>query len=358
LTTATAEGTARYAERLPGLPPAHFRRLGALTLSSVGVGTYLGRPDDATDASYAEAIAAALQGGLNLVDTAVNYRHGRSERAVGKALSAAFAAGIARDEVVVATKGGYSPSPDPEYMKGLVNQGLMAAADVVSGIHCLAPEYLRHQLSTSLRNLGLPAVDVYYVHNPEQQLEEADPREFLRRVRRAFELLEAEAGAGRIGCYGTATWNGYRVARGTRGWLSLEGLVQIARDVAGDAHHFRVVQLPANLAMTEAYGDPTQVVEGVEMALLDAAQRLGIAVVTSAPLLQGRLARSVPPELDAAFPGLDTGAQRAVQFARSLPGVTATLVGMSRVEHVQEALGLARVAPVSPDRVRSLFSAG
>lgn len=359
MTEARADGTGRYRQRFEGLPRGHFRPLAGRTVSSLGVGTYLGREDDATDDLYAEALLAALQGGINLLDTAINYRTQRSEKAIGRAVAAAAGAGIGREEVVVATKGGYIPSRDPgAYVKGLVADGVIEARDVAAGVHCMAPAYLRHQLQQSLSNLGLQSVDVYYLHNPEQQLEEVDRREFLRRMRRAFEALESHVGAGRIGVYGTATWNGYRVARGSQGWLSLEGFVQLARDVAGDAHHFRVVQAPLNLAMTEAYGDPTQVVDGVEMALLDAAERLGIAVVTSAPLLQGRLTRGLPPELETAFRGLDTDAQRAVQFARSAPGVVTTLIGMSRVEHVREALRVAAVPPATPDEVRSLFSAG
>src|SRR5207245_2305543 len=92
-----------------------------------------------------------------------------------------------------------------------VDTGVARADEIAGGIHCLAPSYLRHELSRSLANLGLASVDVYFLHNPEQQLDELDRREFSRRVRAAFEALEAEADAGRIGVYGTATWNGYRV---------------------------------------------------------------------------------------------------------------------------------------------------
>ncbi|HET7746799.1 MAG TPA: aldo/keto reductase [Vicinamibacteria bacterium] len=359
MTLATADGTARYRARFKTLPDSHFRSIAGRTVSSLGAGTYLGREDDATDERYVEALAAAVRGGINVLDTAINYRIERSEKAVGRALATLVAGGIGREEVVVATKGGYIPSRDPAaYVKALVDAGVITPKEVAAGVHCIAPEYIRHQLRQSLANLGLDGVDVYYLHNPEQQLEEVDRREFLRRMRLAFEALEAHVAAGRVGVYGTATWTGYRVARGSPGWLSLEGLVQLARDVAGDGHHFRVVQAPLNLAMTEAYGDPTQVANGVEVALLDAAQALDIALVTSAPLLQGRLSRGLPAELQSAFPSLSTDAQRAVQFARSCPGVVTTLVGMSRVEHVKEALALAAVPPATGDQVRSLFSAG
>src|SRR5262245_8824998 len=90
---ATAAGTARYAERLASrVHPEHFRR-SWLRVSSLGIGTYLGRDDDATDQAYRQSVECALDLGLNVVDAAINYRHQRSERAIGAALRAAIARG-------------------------------------------------------------------------------------------------------------------------------------------------------------------------------------------------------------------------------------------------------------------------
>ncbi len=354
-TRATTAGTATYAASVSAAP-GHFRSALGLTLSSIGLGTYLGRDDEAADAAYHDAIVAAVRGGVNVLDSAVNYRLERSERAIGRAIATLAREGTPREALVVATKGGYVPAPDPEaYFATIVARGLARREDLVAGCHSMAPGYLRHQLATSLANLGLAAVDVYYVHNPEQQLEEVDRPEFLARLRAAFEALEAEADAGRIGVYGTATWNGYRVPADDPGALSLEAVVGLAREVAGDRHRFRVVQLPFNLAMAEAHGHPTQVVDGAPAPFLEAAARLGVTVMTSASILQGRLARHLPPAVSKAFPGLATDAQRALQFARSTPGVTTALVGMGRLAHVEENLRLVGFPPASPDAVRSLF---
>jgi aryl-alcohol dehydrogenase-like predicted oxidoreductase len=176
-------------------------------------------------------------------------------------------------------------------------------------------------------------------------------------VRAAFEALETAVAAGRVGAYGTATWNGYRVPPGSPGALSLEELVSLAREVAGAGHHFRFVQLPLNIAMTEAYGHATQTVAGGPASLLDAAGHFDVAVVTSASILQGRLARGLPASLGESFPGLTSDAQRALQFTRSAPGVTTALVGMSRVEHVRENLALV-AAPPAPQAFASLFQPG
>ena len=57
-----------------------------LTLSNVGMGTYLGEPDRSTDMAVTEAIKASVQSGINVVDTAINYRSQKAERAVGAAV--------------------------------------------------------------------------------------------------------------------------------------------------------------------------------------------------------------------------------------------------------------------------------
>ena len=77
---ATREDTTTYQQRFSStLAPAHFRESLGLKLSSIGFGTYLGEADDATDAQYAEAISRVLARGCNVLDTAINYRHQRSE---------------------------------------------------------------------------------------------------------------------------------------------------------------------------------------------------------------------------------------------------------------------------------------
>src|SRR2546430_10215329 len=143
-------------------------------------------------------------------------------------------------------------------------------------------------------------------------------------------MLERQVAAGRVGQYGVATWNGFRTRPDAREHLWLAELVREAEAVAGRGHHFKVIQLPYNLALHEAYASATQVVEGERLTPIEAAARFGIAVMASASILQGQLSRRLPQAMADAFPGLQTWAQRALQFVRSTPGITAALVGMSR----------------------------
>ena len=219
----------------------------------------------------------------------------------------------------------------------------------------MTPRYLAHQLAQSLRNMNLEAVDVYYVHNPESQLPSVPREEFERRLRAAFEQLERERAGGRIKFYGVATWNGFRVAANSRGYHSLERMFSLAREAGGDSHGFRFVQLPVNLAMPEALVSDNQTYEGAHVSLLEAAKALGVTVVASASILQGKVAADLPEQIREPLGSLATDAQTAIQFTRSTPGVTTALVGMSSRDHVEENLQLARVPPASADDYSRLF---
>ena len=345
----------RYAARFQdGFATDFYRPVaGGPLVSSIGIGTYLGECDDSEDDRYVAAVNHALEHGINLVDSAINYRCQRSERAVGRALRTATDSGAAsRDEIVVCTKGGYvpldgrAPSDRAEYDEYLTREyfarGVMAPADVVAGGHCLAPAFLANQLVRSRENLGVEAIDVYYLHNPEQQLDVLDRQTFNDRVRAAFRMLEERVERREIGIFGCATWNGFRTPPSSRGHLSLAELVELAREAGGAGHHFRVIQLPISLLMTEAIRTPTQrLADGRLVPLLHAAAELGISVVASASLLQAQLASGLPPQVREAFPGLTSDAQRALAFVRGLP-LTTALVGMRSAPHVDENLAAGR----------------
>jgi aryl-alcohol dehydrogenase-like predicted oxidoreductase len=346
----------------------HFRRLeaepgaGELRVSSVGLGTYLGEPDAETDRRYTEAIEHALLSGINLLDTAINYRHQRSERNLGAALAKLVAdERLRRDEVLVCTKAGYlsfdgemPADPRAYFAREYLDRGLFRISDVAGGMHCMAPAYLADQLERSRRNLGLATVDVFYLHNPESQLGAVDRATFRQRLSDAFLMLEGAVRAGSIRYYGCATWNGFRLPPGEHGSMSLAETVEIAREVAGDAHHFRFVQMPFNLAMVEAWAFRNQRDGDQAMSLLELAQRLGVAVVGSASLHQGQLTAGLPESLVRSLGAADD-TQAALQFARSAPGLLAALVGMSAKEHVDANLQVALQPPVAAEKWKSLF---
>jgi aryl-alcohol dehydrogenase-like predicted oxidoreductase len=333
---ATTEGTIRYVDRFPKYRDAAFyRSVYNLSLSSLGVGTYMGRDDEAADEAYTDALIAAGLGGINLFDTAINYRNQRSERCIGVALQQ-----LQRDEIVVCTKAGFlTPGAVPSFLK---------PEHVVGKMHSMDPDFLADQIDRSRANLDVDTIDVFYLHNPETQLGFLSREEFDLRIRGAFGRLEQLVADRKIRWYGAATWDGFR----KRGALDLQRLADLALEECGPEHHFRFIQLPFNLGMVEAFLGNS---EGEKSeSVLDAAARLEIAVVASATLSQGEALEHMPKAVAELLPGL-TNAQRAIQFTRSTPGIAAALVGMGQVDHVLENLGVAHVAPVTHEQYLRLY---
>jgi aryl-alcohol dehydrogenase-like predicted oxidoreductase len=352
---ATEKGTSTYGARHSSrVAPGHYRGFEGLSLSSIGIGTYLGKDDPAQDALYTESVLASLERGINVIDTAINYRNQRSERAIGEALKKAIFDDrwLGREEILVSTKGGFMLREyfEPSYRE----KGLYRKDEVVGGCHCMAPKYIHDQIERSRQNLNLATIDVYYLHNPEMQLDEVPRAEFMRRMRAAFETLEQAVKEGRIRWYGTATWNGYREPKSDPSHLGFSELWAMAKEVGGEGHHFRFVQLPYNLAMTEAALLENQEDGGGKPASLLRAAQGRAYVMTSASIMQGKLTQRLPAQVREALSGLDTDAQRAIQFVRSTPGVGTALVGMKRPEHVEENAKLATVAPLPEERLRSI----
>jgi aryl-alcohol dehydrogenase-like predicted oxidoreductase len=362
---ANSEGTARYRDRFRDLAAeGHFRNEQGLTLSSIGIGTYLGNADGETDQRYMQTVIAAVRMGANVIDTAINYRFQRSELSVGQALRVLTETeGFSRDELVICTKGGYIPfelRPQRDVRRYIeetfVQPGIAGFDDFVGGSHCMTPAYLANQLEVSLSNLGLDCIDVYYIHNPEAQLGSVPRDEFDSRLRAAFEMLEGEVTAGRIRRYGVATWNGFRADPSARNYHSLENMVTIAREISGENHNFRAIQLPFNFAMTEALLNRNQMLNGTYVTVLEAASAFGITVFASASILQGKIAVGLSDEVREPLGSLPTDAQTGIQFVRSTPGITTALVGMSRVEHAEENLALVGVPPAPAGEYAKLFA--
>lgn len=361
---ATPEGTRRFSEHPTGggsTADGHFRDApGKLRLSSVGLGTYIGRPDDATDRAVEETVRTVLSSHrVNVVDTAINYRYQRAERSIGRALALLVDQGkLARDEVFIASKVGYfAPDgetaipPDEWVERELIGPGRLAPEDIVDGCHAMSPAYLRDQFDRSQRNLGLGTLDLLYLHNaPDAQLPVVGHDEFVRRLREAFAVLEEFRSQGRLEAYGLATWESLRVAPGDPGHFGIEEALEIAEEVGGPEHGLRYLQFPFSLAMPEAVRRATQPTGGPLRPVFACARRHHLGCFTSVPLVQGQLARRGP-----AWSPL-TAAQSALQFARSAPGSLAALVGAKTPEHVAENLAVASHPPLSEVEFRRHLS--
>ncbi|MFW6018670.1 MAG: aldo/keto reductase [Halapricum sp.] len=356
---ATHEGTWDYRDRFhEQFARTYFRPFGAFAVSSIGVGTYLGEPTDAADERYHEAVVEALESGSNVIDTAINYRHQRSERVVGRAIDDAD---VDRESVFLATKGGFLPfdgsrpdDPGRYLYEEFLAPGLVDREELVAGQHCLAPAFIDDQLDQSLDNLGVEQLDLYYLHNPETQLDERSREDVYDRLETTFERLERRTADGDIGAYGVATWDAFRVPENDPNHLSFPEVIEraerAAATVGNDGCGFAAVQLPFNVSMADAF--TTAAHDG--KTALAVANEHDLHVFTSASLMQGQLAEEMPARVEAELAG-ETRAQRAINFSRSAPAVTSALVGMGSPEHVEENLAAGTFQPMGANAFDAVF---
>ena len=222
-----------------------YRRLGAsgIRVSPICLGTFnFGAATD--DATAARLIHAALDAGINMVDTADSYHGGRSEEAVGRALAGR------RDRVVVATKVHYPTGPG-------VNDGGNSR------------HHILRACDASLRRLQTDYIDLYQVHRP-------DPAVAIEETLGALTDLVR---AGKVRAIGCSTHPA---------WMVMEALAVSERH---GLSRYVSEQPPYNLLDRR-----------IENELIPLAARYQVAILPWAPLAQGvlagRYASSAAPDAD------------------------------------------------------------
>jgi aryl-alcohol dehydrogenase-like predicted oxidoreductase len=345
---ATLEGTKNYRyKHIHKYASEHFRTNNELIVSSIGIGTYLGQDDEETNYQVTQAIIESVRQGINLIDSAIVYRQQQGERCIGKALPYLIESeNISRNELIICTKGGFLTEETTEYLNWFNqhyvdnNNSQITTTDLVQNTHCIHPEYLQHQIDLSLDNLGVETIDIYYIHNPETQLLEISPDVFYQRLYLAFEVLESAVEAGKIATYGIATWEGLRVPPDHPQHLDLAKIKSIAAEVAGNKNdNFRFIQFPLNMGMLEALISPTQNVDGELVTVLEAGCNLGLSSIASASLYQAKVIGKIPESVAHTMGNnINSDSQRALQYTRSAPGLLSALVGMKKLEHIEENL--------------------
>jgi aryl-alcohol dehydrogenase-like predicted oxidoreductase len=152
-----------------------YRNLGktGLRVSSIGLGTmvHAGHFGPMKDSESLAAIDAALELGVNFIDTSDAYGAGYSETLLGQALKGR------RDQVIIATKGG----------------NVMVGPD--RGKRNFDPEYITRVMEQSLQRLQIDTIDLYQLHNPTVQVIERGT---------VWEVLERAKQAGKIRHFGVS----------------------------------------------------------------------------------------------------------------------------------------------------------
>jgi aryl-alcohol dehydrogenase-like predicted oxidoreductase len=359
---ATPEGTRQYAEHAisQGRPAAHFKTFDGLHLSSIGMGTYLGQPTQEDDLAVENAVYQSVKSGaVNVIDTAINYRAMKSEKSIGKALLRLAKDGaVSRDQVFVSTKNGYVTNdgdyPNVDVMEYVyrmyIQPEVIAADDISSGYNVMNPNYLAKCIDRSLMNMHLSTIDLVYIHNAfESWNQDVGRQQFMEMLAKAFEVYEKYRAQDKIRYYGMATWTCFRVPPDSPEYLSLEQAIKAAESVGGKNHGFRFIQLPYNLAYSEALLLRSQSAGSEKnLTILEAAARLNVGVFTSIPLFQGRLLGAQIPD----YGGISDPVAKLVQIVRSSPSVIAPLIGQKKAEHVEENLKVADVPPLSAEEFK------
>ncbi len=272
---ATSEGTEKFANT-SNTNRLNFKKIHNLTLSNVGIGTYLGNSDEKTDEAVKNAVKQSVLSGVNVIDTAINYRAQKAERSVGRAIGELIQdEKITRDQIFLCTKNGYLTNDADvkqdfwEYVKNEYSQkGIISEGDVSSGYHCMTTSYLSDQLERSLKNLGVNCIDLLYLHNAvEGQINDISKDQFLKNLKLVFELYEQKRSEGKIKFYGMATWECFRVPNDSPQYLSLQETVNMANEVGGQDHGFRFIQLPFNMHYDQALLKKTQLFDASSISI-------------------------------------------------------------------------------------------
>jgi aryl-alcohol dehydrogenase-like predicted oxidoreductase len=298
-----------------------YRNLGAtgvevskLTLGAMMFGAW-GNPDHADGIRI---IHAALDAGINVVDTADVYSHGENEEIVGKALAGR------RDEVVLATK-----------FHGRMGEGPNRSGN--------SRRWIMQEVEASLRRLNTDWIDIYQVHRPDPDTD----------VDETLGALSDLVHAGKIRYLGSSTFPASAIVEAQ--WVAERR----------SRERFRCEQPPYSM-----------LVRGIEREVLPACDRYGMGVISWSPLAGGWLtgryrqgaelpsstrSERIPWRYDMSLPEnqrkLEAAEQLAVladqaglplihlaiAFVVNHPAVTSAIIGPRTMEHFESQIGAADV---------------
>jgi len=366
---ATPEATHRFAKRFAQYKDFYMAHNGLL-FSKLGFGTFKKEPykEENYTFDYKEALTTAIHSGINLIDTAINYRYQQSEREIGEVLQALFASGeVTREELILCSKGGFIPlefpfpqNPYAWIEEHIIQKGLASKEEIELDQHCMSVAFLNDSLHRSLENLHVSSLDIYFLHNPETQFQRLGHEAFYVHIEEIFRAFETWVEKGKIKSYGVAVWNAFFYEEGHSEHISLERLYDIARKVGGEGHHFRYIQLPFNIAKTHAYTLATQKMsDGALYTPLQVAHTLGLGVIGSASLLQMHLFKKpFKPEIGYLLDSkmmLQNDVQLALQFSRSTRGLLSALFSSHEPLHVKANVAIAELNAVSMAKYNLLY---
>jgi nucleoside-diphosphate-sugar epimerase/aryl-alcohol dehydrogenase-like predicted oxidoreductase len=299
------------------------------SLSPVAIGTHRGENDDITDDEYRLSITESLINGINVVDTAINYRSGRSEKVISEVLESLISNNkIQRKDVYVITKGGYFVKPC---------KFPLLSKDELDKSNSMRSCFINWSLNESYKSLKLKTIDLFLLHNPEMALNYLDHKSFYRQLIEVFTMLEHEVSKGRIASYGIATWLGLISKPNSKTFLDLNEVLRCAQVAAGNKpHSLTSIELPLNVTRHYSFTRKNQTLNGNLVTVLELARSKNLKVFTSNSVLYGESTDDIESKLD--FDSILSTPQKSLLFAKSMSGITSAIVGMRRLESVAAAV--------------------
>lgn len=225
-------------------------------MSNFAFGTY--RISD-YNPQHIEALKAAIESGITMIDTSSNYMDGGAERAIAVAFR--DFSNEEKSKVEIVSKFGYIQNSNMQRHKETPFEEVVEYSE--DCYHSISKSFIKDQLSESLKRLETDSIGCYLVHNPEYYILDAikkgtdkDERldEMYRRLYEAFVALEEEVSNGRIQSYGISS-NSFSKPQNDEEFLPYEDLITLAEKAAQKAgnkeHGFTTIELPINLLERE-----------------------------------------------------------------------------------------------------------
>lgn len=329
-----------------------------LDLSKIGIGLYQGDETDEVDLKLLSVLRESVINGINLFDSAPNYRNLRSEKVLGELI-----AENPLDKLIISTKGGFVPfdfsNPllneadfinENYYQRGLIEPELFDEYYFQS----FDPTYLEYQLSNSLSVLNRSYVDIYYIHNPEYLLHRVGNKIFLEVMKNVFRWIESKVKAKQIKFFGISTWDGFfRVD--SREYLQLLDFLLLAEKFYL-LDRFKYIQFPFNFSKLNSMMEKSQVYKMQNFSLLKMIEEFNLIAISSAPFGQGKLIEYKFPEtIRLIYPQM-SNAEINLSFVLSSSFFASTLLGTSSLAHLNESISLWKNGNFNQDTFVKIFS--
>lgn len=333
---ATVEATRKYFERKK-IPLAKTKSNRYFTSLPMAMGTFIGDFSDNDSRKYEESLIYGINNGVNFIDTAICYRGMRSEKDVGRVLRQLIneKSDIKRNEIIISTKAGIIfgdisvPIRPIDYLENiLIKEGIVRVEDInvtEQFRHTLNPRFYEHAIKKSKENLGIETIDIHYIHEPEASKSVMESETFYNELEDLFEFYENQVEKGNIVNYGMATWSAFITMENSKEYISLEKVIEIAKKVAGEKHHFKFIQLNYNKINRAANTLKNQRVKGKYYTVIEAANELGIITNINGPLNQMQKLNEEGYSVE-----------EMIRFVIESKGVYAAMVGNKELQHLKD----------------------